>query len=248
MQPPLTIGILGGMGPDATVRLFAEITQQTPAQHDAEHLPVVIYSLPQIPDRTAAIRKHGPSPVPAIVAGLRLLQYTPAAFAAIPCNTAFYFYPEFASQVTLPIIHLIKTVALAVAAKSSQPGVRVGILSTDGTRETGLYDHFLHEHELVATYPSTARQQALMASIYRIKAGERDAAAARAAGEELLDAGCEQIILACTEISLLRDDLEPLLPVIDSVRELASAAVRVATGQAAIDPFVLGSVTNPQRR
>ncbi len=221
-----TIGVLGGMGPEATFVLYQKIIENTPAKIDQEHIPTIIYSLPQIPDRTAAALNGGPSPTPLIVQGLKELEKTPADFVLIPCNTAFYFYKEFAQKTHLPILHLPKIVAQHAQKKNAWK--RVGVLCTDGTRKTGVYDQALAEFGLDPVYPAAKDQEKVMTSIYRIKAGEKTAAEFTEIIARLHEGGAEAVILGCTELSIVASLLNAKLPVLDSIEILAKEAVRLA--------------------
>ena len=105
------IGILGGMGPEATLDCFGKIIKNTPAQRDQDHLRVVIDSNPAVPDRTAAIVEDGPSPVPMIVDGCHALEKAGADFIIIPCVSAHVFLAEIQQQVNLPILSIFDAVA-----------------------------------------------------------------------------------------------------------------------------------------
>ena len=133
-----TIGILGGMGPEATVRLFHLIVSNTRAEKDADHVPILIVNDPKIPDRSAFIHGHGPSPVPALERGLIKLEKMGADFITIPCNTAHFFLPQIRSRVTIPVLNMITETANW--ALNELNGVRkFGLLSTTGIYETGIY-------------------------------------------------------------------------------------------------------------
>ena len=113
-----TIGILGGMGPEATAFFFDLVVRHTLASRDRDHVPIVVYNLPQTPDRTAAILRGGPSPVPDLVRGLAVLREAGADFAVMPCISAHYFYPTVSARSPLPLIHLIEEAAGAVRRPS----------------------------------------------------------------------------------------------------------------------------------
>lgn len=240
MYTQQTIGILGGMGPEATALLLRLIIEATPAGKDADHLPVSLYSLPQIPDRTAAILHHGPSPVPLVKHGLEVLARTPAAFVLIPCNTIFHFYREFAENAPLPVVHLIRAVSLALQSDPRHKRQRtVGILATSGTRQAAVYDRFLNAEGFRVVYPSAEMQASLMQAIYAIKGGERRVEEAKAAARALREAGAEKIILGCTELSIIYDQLQHDDLFVDSLRVLARVGIDIAQNIAAVEDFVI---------
>jgi aspartate racemase len=226
---PRTIGILGGMGPEATSRLFDRIVTLTPAQRDQDHLPVLICNLPQIPDRTAAIKGQGESPVPAAIEGLRMLVAGGADFIAIPCNSLHHFFAELQSTITVPILHLIAEVHRA-ASEHWRNARRFGLLATDGTLQSGVYQKIFAAAGCEIIVPGASRQQEVMASIYAIKAGEKRFREALAAGRDLLERRAQGIILGCTELSLVKNFLTNDLPIIDSIEVLAQACVEIARG------------------
>ena len=105
------LGILGGMGPLATADFYAKLIAQTPAARDQDHVPVVIYAVPQVPDRTAALLRGGATPVPALLAGLRTLVAAGAQAIAMPCNTAHAWFDELAAQSPVPLLHIADAAA-----------------------------------------------------------------------------------------------------------------------------------------
>ena len=223
-----TIGILGGMGPEATARLFERIVALTPAQQDQAHVPVQICNLPQIPDRTAAIQGRGESPVPLAGKGLQLLANSGAEVIAIPCNSIHHFFPELQASVAVPLLHLIEEVRRAATLRWPNAR-RLGLLATDGMIQSGVYQNlFAPNCEILV--PDAERQQEVMAAIYAIKAGKKSFRAALAAGRDLIEQRAEGIILGCTEFSLVQNYLAGDLPVIDSVEILAQACVDMARG------------------
>ncbi len=225
-----TLGILGGMGPEATVLLFQQIIQKTPAQQDADHIPVVMYSLPQIPDRTRAILGDGPSPVPMVKRGLQVLENTPACCVLIPCNTVFSFYQEFKTATRLPVVHLIHTAAQRL--RNTFPDAkRAAVLATTGTRKTGLYEQFLRRFDFKPVYPDAHTQEAVMREIYNIKAGRIESEATRRAAAGMLQEGADVVLLACTELSVIFDAVASIGPIFDALRALADAAVEIGLGQ-----------------
>ena len=112
------VGILGGMGPMATADFYLKLVQATPAAIDQEHLQVLIWSDPTIPDRSEALLTHGADPTPALIAGAKLLQQSGAGMLAVPCNTAHAFLTSVQAEVGIPIIHMIEETAKHVGALS----------------------------------------------------------------------------------------------------------------------------------
>ncbi len=228
------VGILGGMGPEATADLFARIVRFTPAARDQDHLHIIVDDDPSIPDRTAAIFEGGADPLPFMVrAGRRLVQ-AGVDFIVIPCNTAHYFHQALSRELPVPILHIMEETAGAIVG--AHPGVRrVGLLATTGTVRTGLYHRALEKRGLVTVVPEPPAQERVMEAIYGregIKAGryDRPRQLLTEAAEELARAGAEAVIAGCTEIPLVLKPGMVSVPVIDATEALARAAVDFARG------------------
>lgn len=231
MKKERVIGILGGMGPEATIDLFQKIVRLTPAKQDQEHLKIIIFNNPKIPDRTKAILYDGESPLPELVKTAQGLEKTGVDFIIMPCNTAHYFHQEIQKKVGIPILNMIKEAALYI--HHTLPLVKkVGLFATQGTYQAGLYQSYLSELEIETLIPPEAAQQQIMNIIYGVKAGQdlvslnREAIAL--AGLEI-KRGAQAIIAGCTEIPLVLKDGEIPVPVIDPTLILAKRAVEKAT-------------------
>jgi aspartate racemase len=227
------IGILGGMGPAATADIYRKIIAATPAQKDQEHIPVVIWADPRMPDRTEALQNIGPSPVPAMVNGLKHLENDGATFAIIACNTAHAFLPEVQKQIKLPIIHMMDETAAAISARD--PKVRkVGLLATGGTIKAGVYQEALKRRGLDCIVPESQSQEKVMWVIRQVKAGNTSnevTSTLREVAEALKSSGAEVAVLGCTELPLVLQDGQASLPLIDATEVLAKAAVKRARKQ-----------------
>jgi len=228
-----TIGILGGMGPEATLDCFAKIIKNTPAQRDQDHLRVVIDSNPAVPDRTAAIVGNGQSPVPVMVEGCHTLEKAGADFIIIPCVSAHFFIDELQQQANLPILSIFDAVAESIIR--NYPKVKtVGLLGTTGTVKGGLFQKRLAQNRINTVVPQEAMQSTIMAAIYDIK----NAAPTRTRSEITADLiaaadsliaiqpdGAQAIIAGCTEIPLALGQQHLSAPYFDSLTILARAAI-----------------------
>jgi len=223
------VGILGGMGPAATVDLMGRIVAATPASGDAGHLRLLVDSNPAVPDRNRAIAGEGPSPGPAMAAMGQGLEKQGADFLVIACNSAHAWAEEIRAATSIPLLSMID--ATVETIRRDHPGVRrVGLLAADACLGAGLYQKPL----MAAGYEvlTTADQPAMMALIYGVKAGKTDAAARAgmaAIARELADAGAELIVAACTEVPLLLAPADSPVPLVDStdalVRQLVDTAL-----------------------
>lgn len=228
-----TIGILGGMGPEATADLFMKVIRATPARTDQEHLRVIIDNNPAIPDRTAAILGSGPDPVPLLTATAQVLERAGADLIIIPCNTAHYFHGSVQASVRIPVLHIMQETAAYLRA--AHPGLaRIGLLATTGTVSTGLYQRALEQVGIAALVPDEEGQAVVMDCVYGehgVKAGHTDRSVTERlvrVAERLIAAGAGAVIAGCTELPLVLREGDLPVPVIDPTRILAEAAVRQA--------------------
>ncbi|HEY8393233.1 MAG TPA: amino acid racemase [Thermaerobacter sp.] len=233
-----TIGILGGMGPEATVDLFAKIVRATPARVDQDHVRVVIDNNPKIPDRTAFLRGEGPDPVPAMLAGIHNLVSIGADLILIPCNTAHVYYERLQAASPVPILHIMREVARVLAASRREGApvpARVGLLATELTVESGLYHRALAEVGIEVLVPEPAVQDLVTKAIFGpegIKAGSYAPARSRllAAGRHLVERGAQALIAGCTELPIVLRPGDFPVPLIDPAEILARAALREVLG------------------
>lgn len=224
------IGIIGGMGPLATADLFQKIILHTQASCDQEHLHVCIDSNTNIPDRTEALLHGGADPVPEMTRSARHLASIGAQVLIMPCNTAHGFYEQVQSAVDVPVLHMIALTRDALTARGVR---RAGLLATDGTIETGIYQRTFAGSGIELLTPPAADQAAVMDVIYNgVKAGDvsHDTAAFRRACEALLARGAETLILGCTELPLAFSLYGLPYPATDPTLELALGAIRFAGG------------------
>jgi len=229
------IGILGGMGPEATLDLFGKIIANTQAATDQDHLRVIIDSNPKVPDRTAAILRNGESPVPAMRAGIDALKRAGADFVVIPCVSAHFFLDELQREAGLPILSMFDVAAEHIRAH--HPNIRkVGMLATTGTLQGGRFRERLQVSGIETLTPAGPDQERVMVSIYEIKGapGGRGRAAIAAEVREiagrLIQGGVQGVVAGCTEIPLVLKPGDLDVPVFDTLTLLARAAI-VAAGR-----------------
>jgi len=225
---PRTVGILGGMGPEATILLMSRVLALTPARDDADHVPLVVDNNTQVPSRIKAlIEGGGEDPAPVLIDMAQRLEAYGAEALAMPCNTAHHYAPQIAAAVEVPFIDMV-ALATAGAALTAR-GSPVGILGSPAVRLTGLFDAALARHGATALYPRD--EPRILSAIRSIKAGAADGAAtqiAAAAVDELATAGAGAILIACTEFSIIAGALPRPVPLIDTIDVLAEAIVRFA--------------------
>jgi aspartate racemase len=230
------LGVLGGMGPMATVDFMAKVVRNTPASCDQDHVPMVVCSAANIPDRNAALRGEGADPLPAMAEVLRRLEAAGATCIAIPCNTAHLWHAALQAGTPLPILHIAEAVTDALAAR---PGDTVGVLATTSTVTGGLYQERLARRGLSCRVPDAAGQAEVMRAIRLVKAGRTPEAAAilRGQAEALVAAGCHAVVMACTEIPValaaVEGDLRARL--VDATEALARACIQACASPALAD-------------
>ena len=227
--PGPVIGILGGMGPLATADFYAKLIAATPATRDQEHLPVVMWADPTVPDRTEGLGE-GRDPTPWLVRGGRNLAAMGASFIAMPCNTAHAYLSRVQSQVPVPFLHMIEETAAAVEMR--YPAVeRVGLLATTGTIRLGMYVEWFATHHIEVVTPDDAMQAQVMTAIRRVKAGDAGPEATALVAEVaewLVAHGAAVLVAGCTELPLIFREGDAAVPILDPTRLLAEAAVRRA--------------------
>lgn len=217
------------MGPEATILLQQKIVDAVPARDDADHIPLLVDMNPQVPSRIAhLIEGTGEDPGPVLAAMARRLEGAGAAALAMPCNTAHHYAPAIRAAATVPFLDMV-ALAGAEAGDRLGPGGRVGLLASPAVRMTGLYEAALEAQGIETLWPED--DAPMLAAIRAIKAdgpGEAPARTVAAAADELAARGAGLLFVACTEFSLIADQLAAPVPVVDTldilVREIVAFA------------------------
>ena len=231
MAEKITLGVIGGLGPIATAHFMELIIRMTEADTDQEHLDMIIYNRPSIPDRTGYILDPTrPSPLPEMIRVGNALSDQGAGLIAIPCMTAHYFHRELTRAIETPIVHAIHE----VAAHLKKHGItRVGIMATDGTIRSGLFQRELVRHGIEPVIPGEMGQKCVMALIYDDIKANRPAEMDKFhfASSELREQGAQAIILGCTELSLVKRDYPIGAGYLDAMEVLAQVCVERCGGK-----------------
>lgn len=221
------LGIVGGMGPLATQLFYRRLIEKTAAQRDQDHLDMILLNHASMPDRTEAILAGRTEELyRLLLADLRFLEGSGAAAAAIPCNTSHLLVDRLQEEVGIPILHMVRETARAIRTRT--PAIRrVGILATDGTIRSGLYQQCLAAEGIEAYTPSPVSQERIMRLIYDgVKGGGAiDYNEFIAVEGELAANGCQSAILACTELSCFREEYRLPRYYIDAMDVLAECAI-----------------------
>ncbi len=225
------VGVIGGMGPDATVEFMQRVINATPAQDDADHIHLLVDNNPKVPSRIKAlIEGNGEDPGPTIAAMAQRLEDAGAHFLVMPCNTAHYYWEHAERAVAIPVWNMIWLTLNAVHA--AVPDARIGMLASPALRKIGLYERYADDLELTLVYPGD--EDALLEVIRAVKRGEKRHAdtlnAFNRAAEDLSRQGADVLVLACTELSVIQESLNTAVPVYDSLQVLAEEVVRAVEG------------------
>lgn len=200
------LGVIGGLGPLASAYFLELITRMCDAENDQEHIETIVYSKPSTPDRTAYILDNTKqSPVPSMVQSGAVLKAMGVDVLAIPCITAHYFHHELEQLVGMRIINAVTETAIYLKARNIDC---VGIMATDGTIISGLFQKELESYGISCVIPSPESQKRVMNLIYEdVKAGKNaDMVSFRLVETELKAKGAQVVLLGCTEISVIKNN------------------------------------------
>ncbi len=219
------VGVLGGMGPDATLDFMAKVMAHTPAVRDQDHIPMIVDHNPRVPPRQRGEAHDEDRVRQELAAMARRLEGAGATFLVMPCNTAHAFLDEALAATGVPFVSILDATLAELGALDVE---RVGILATDGCLRAGLYQPALARagHALVELGP--ASQSRFMDAVFDIKAGERDREPMVSLAGELVDRGADAILVACTEVPLVLDRTN--VPWVSSTDALARLTVCIAMG------------------
>ncbi len=227
------VGVLGGLGPAATVDFLDQLVRITPARCDQDHVPLMVVCLPQVPDRTAAILGRGEDPLPFLLAGIDQLNQGGVDVVAIPCNSVHHWYAQLCERSRVPVLHIGQ---VCVARLQQPPGTPVLVLATRGVHLSGFYPPALRAAGLLPVDPARLDvQDDVDTCIARVKMGNL-----REAGRDLQRVLCRAraaevpcVVLGCTELPLAVRHCDTTgLAVHDSTRALAEAALEFARERA----------------
>ena len=223
------VGVLGGMGPDATVDFMAKVISLTPAEKDQDHVHMIVDQNPKVPNRQDAILSGGEDPGPTMAEMAQRLENAGADFLVVPCNSAFGFASVVAGAVSIPLVSIVEVTVEACEGFST-----VGLMATDGCLQSHVYQDAFAAAGIAAELPDKDELVDLMALLNGIKAGYRGEHVARGMAElaaALTGRGAEAIIAGCTEIPLVLDEHALNVPLISSTGVLAARTVAIARGE-----------------
>ena len=225
-----TLGVLGGMGPLATAYFMKIAVDMTKADKDQKHIPMVVFNNTLIPDRTEYILDNSKeNPVPILQSDAKKLAKLGVDIIAMPCNTAHMFFEEIQKVVDIPVLHIVKE-TVEYIAKRDNKCKKIGILATKGTLKSGVYQDFCEQNNLQAVLPNKAVSDMLMDIIYnKIKTGKKVSTGEfLSIIDDMRESGCDAVILGCTELSVVKSDLNlKRYDIIDSLEVLAKRSIEL---------------------
>lgn len=224
------VGVIGGMGPEATLDLFYKIIKNTKAEKDQDHIHLIIDNYPQIPDRTAYLLGKGENPLPYILKSAKNLESLGVSAVCMPCNTAHYFIDEIRKNLYVPFLSMVESVIEEI--KENYKNVKnVGIVATKGTIIGKVYEKPLKKEGFNVIIREDLLDD-MMKIIYSIKGGliEKNKDLFLKVVDEYIKSGSEIIIAGCTEIPLLFPYIKTKTPIIDSTLCLAKKVIRFVKG------------------
>lgn len=225
-------GVIGGMGPDATIDFMSRVLQQTPAAKDQDHVRMVVEHNPRIPSRQLAIRGQGENPGPVIAAMAARLEIAGAEFLVMPCNLAHAWQSDIQAATTIPFISIVDVTVKSALSRSDSDSA-IGLLTTPGCFEAGLYQQALADvgRNVITQTPDELGETMLL--VDKIKGGDKSSEVVSgmlALAEKLISRGAKLLIAACTEFPLVLDESMFDVAFISSTDELARTTVAMALG------------------
>ncbi|NNC57630.1 MAG: amino acid racemase [Woeseiaceae bacterium] len=224
------VGVIGGMGPDATIDFMSKVLEKTPAEKDQDHVRMLIEHNPRIPSRQLAMRGDGENPGPVLAAMATRLEASGADFIVMPCNAAHAWREDIVVAVTIPFISIIEA-SVSKALQNAPDDGAIGVLTTPGCFAAGLYQHALADAKREAVLQTPDELAEAIELIDRIKAGDKSEAVAeglRLLAERLVSRGAKALIAACTELPLVLKPSMFEVPLISSTDALAEKTVMLA--------------------
>lgn len=230
-----TLGIIGGMGPLATVKLFEKIVLKTKADCDQEHIHILIDNNTKIPDRVNFILGNSEeNPKYELIKSAKKLESIGAEFLAMPCNTAHYFYKDIIEQINIPFINMIE-ITLEFIIKTYPSIKKVGLLSTEGTIKANIYEQIFNKSNIEVLKPNKQNQNHISSLIKNVKQGiHRDSLVEiyealyymEELGAEIFIAGCTEISVALDLYNLQGSFVDPLDVLANNIIEISGREIK----------------------
>ena len=228
-----TVGVIGGLGPEATLDFFAKVLAKTRAATDQEHLHLIINNRPDVPNRNEAVAGTGPSPGPALAENARSLAAAGADFLVMVCNAAHAFQQDITETVDLPFVSIVDETVQATL--SQLPEVKkVGVLGSSGCLDARLYQDAFAKQDVTTLVPEGEQRDTFMRLLYQVKGGNKGAEVKtemRRLAQNLIIDGAEAIVAGCTEVPLVLFENDLRVPLVNSTDVLVDSTIAYATGE-----------------
>lgn len=228
-----TLGILGGMGPLPTIKLFDMIVAMTDAHNDRDHVHIIIDNNTKIPDRTAFLLDNTKeNPIHCLIESAKRLERAGAHIVVMPCNTAHYYYEDIKNSINIPLLNMIEETAIWI--KEKHPVIReIGLLATDGTIRAGIYDKIFSKYGIKIVKPSEDKQKYIYELIYNMKENkeQRSLDGIYSAMDEIKSKGVNIFIAGCTEVSVALDAYKIKGDFIDPMEIIARKSIELVGGR-----------------
>ena len=222
------LGILGGMGPAASAEFVTRLIAQTPATHDQQHIPFVLWNEPRIPDRSTSMQAGDNAPLLWLLQGIQALKTVGCDYIVIPCNSAHFWYDDMA-KMGVPIIHIVDSIADQLQGLGFN-NTTIGVMGTQGTIEYGIYQSRLEQQGWNCLVPDRSEMDFFVQpAIDLIKAGkiEESQVLLMKVIHSLIDRGAQAVVLGCTELPLaIGIDSEKHIPIVNSIDSLVQAVIK----------------------
>lgn len=237
-----TIGVLGGMGPEATILFMQKMMDAVPANDDCDHVPLIVHNNTQVPSRIRAlIDGGGEDPGPVLAAMARDLEAAGARALAMPCNTAHHYAPVIAKAVSIPFLDMVR-LASGKALEQTAPGARIGVLGSPALQATGVFEGPFAEVGLTPIYGNDADVRLDVIRSVKRRGVTPDAIdALQGSADRLVEHGADLLMISCTEFSLVADRLRHDLMLFDTLQVLVDACVAFSAGNAPSSEAARGS-------
>lgn len=227
-----TVGLIGGVGPWATLEMLKKFLSSVPAERDQDYPRLIIYCNSKIPDRNKSILGEGESSIPAFQETAKALERAGADFLIIGSNGSHYYYDEIKKSVKIPVLNMIEETTNILKTKYKTLK-KFALIAATCTVSVSVYEHFFDHSDQILVTPSDELQQKVMKAIYEVKKGKFDTSKQTLieVAKNLIEQGAEGVICGCTEVSVVLDEKDVNVPVIDPTQISIEKAIKMAQGE-----------------
>ena len=225
-----TVGIIGGMGPEATIDFMSRVIALTPSQRDQDHIHMVVENNPHIPDRQATAEND--LIAIELTAIAERLEVAGADFLVLPCNTAHVFIDDLLKNIQIPFVHIVNETVNEIVKEHTNVK-NIGLLATDMCINSGIYHQVIKSVDRTVLVLEQQDQKSCMQLIYDVKKGKYSKSTKTdmvRLADQLIQKGADIIVAGCTEIPLILDTKSIDVPFVSSTEVLAKRTVEIAIG------------------